>query len=112
MKIFLFVIFCPNKTTVCTRHQGFLSKNGAEGPAGMGESDFGDFFGCPFRGQISTRVSPFGSQIDDPIRTLDDIQMMFDDDYRITPTHQQTQNGEKFADILEMQTGSRLIQYI
>lgn len=52
--------------------------------SGIGFFHFGNFLRCSFGDHSSAAVSTFRSHIDDIISSLDDIQIVFNDDYGIT----------------------------
>ena len=54
--------------------------------------------------------SGFGTQIDDPVRRADDIQVMFDDEQRMAGIDQALENLEQHADVIEVQSSGRLVE--
>lgn len=59
---------------------------------------------------LTTFFSALRTNINQIIRHLDDIEVMFDDQDRISSLNQFIQHVKKQTDILEMQSRSRLIQ--
>ena len=66
---------------------------------------------CPARPRCRHRTA-LGAHVDDPVRGLDDIQVVLDDDHRIAFVHQAVDDLEQLADVLEMQTGCRLVENV
>ena len=56
--------------------------------------------------------STLGSQVDHPIRRLDDVQIVFDDDDGVARVHEPVQDSQQLFDVREMQTGRRLVQQV
>ncbi len=47
-----------------------------------------ELLGGAFRHQLAALLAALRSQVDDPIRHLDDIQVVLDDDHRVAGIHQ------------------------
>ena len=56
------------------------------------------------------RVAPFGPQVNEAIRGLDDLQVVFDDDDGVAVLHQTVQHLEQLFDIRQVESGGGLIQ--
>src|ERR1019366_4231191 len=56
--------------------------------------------------------SAFGAQIDDPVGVADDVQVVFDDDDRVSEIGETVQHVEQLAHIIEVQSRGRHIQQI
>ena len=54
--------------------------------------------------------TPFRSQIDDPIGSLDDIQVVLDHHHCVAVIAQPVQHVEQLLDIVEVQAGGRLVE--
>src|SRR3984885_15052573 len=52
------------------------------------------------------------AHVDDPVRCLDHIQVVFDDDYRIALVHKAVDDIEQLADVFEMQSGGGLVENV
>jgi len=61
---------------------------------------------------MAATVPAFGPQIDHPIGCLDDIQVVFDDDHRVSGVSQPMQHIEQQLDVVEMQARGGLIQNV
>ena len=44
------------------------------------------------------------THVDDPVRRLDDVKVVFNDDHRVTLVNEPTKNYQELPDVLEMQT--------
>ena len=72
-------------------HSVPLFKKGAEGLAGGGESDFGDFFGSAEGHDSAATFAPFGAEIDNPVRDFDDVEVVLDDNHGVAELDQAIQ---------------------
>src|SRR6266849_1466427 len=72
----------------------------------------GHLLGGPRRYDLSALVASLGSQIDQPIRRLDDVQIMFNDQKRSTALQQLAERAEEFRDVIEMQTRGRFVENV
>src|ERR1700722_21012569 len=64
------------------------------------------------RNYTSSTLAAFGTQIYDPVRLFDDIEMMLDDQHGVTETNKALQHRQKFSHVVKMQTGGRLVENI
>ena len=55
-------------------------------------------------------VAAFGPQVDDPIRRTHHIQIVFDDQERVTRLDQAPESAQQFGHVVEVQTGGRLVE--
>ena len=55
-------------------------------------------------------VAAFGTQVDDPVRRADHIEVVFDDDERVTGGQQLAQGAHEARDVLEVQAGGGFIE--
>ena len=60
--------------------------------------------------QMSAAVSCLRSEVYHPVSSLDDIQIMFDDNDGVSFCKQGVERLEKFLDVIEMKSGSRLVK--
>src|SRR5579862_187634 len=79
-------------------------------------------FSCIRTGQLRNRLrrshtdnlaattTTLWTEIDDPIRSLDDFQVVLDDHNRAPYINQTAKGSQKFADVIEMQSGRRLVE--
>ena len=70
----------------------------------------GNFFRSAHCYNVSTLISTFRSEIDYIIGTFDDIHIMFNDNDTVSPANQCVESIQKFANIMEMKSGSRLVK--
>jgi hypothetical protein len=59
---------------------------------------------------MTAGVAALGAQIGDPIRDLDDFEVVLDDEHRVAGLDQCPQHFEEFSDIVEMQARRRLVE--
>lgn len=71
----------------------------------------GDFFRCTGHDKITALISSFRSQIDDIVGTLDDVHVVFDNHDGMSAADQCIESLEQFLDVVEMKSGSRLIEH-
>ncbi len=57
-------------------------------------------------------VAAFRAEVDDVVGRLDHVKVMFDDEHGISLLNQPIENHQQFLDIIEVQTGGRLVQKI
>ncbi len=56
--------------------------------------------------------TPFGPHVDDPVRGLDDVEVVLDDDHRVPLVDQSVDHPEELADVLEVQAGRRFVEHV
>src|SRR6185436_121275 len=71
---------------------------------------FYDLLGRAGCDETTTFLSPFGPEIDDPVRCLDDIEIVLDHQQTMTGLNQLAEGGQQFGDVVKMQAGCRLIE--
>ncbi len=62
--------------------------------------------------QFSTCITAVGTKFDDPIGMIDDVGVVFHDQYGIPFVYERIKHIEEFADILEVESGRGLIEDI
>ena len=72
----------------------------------------GNLFGASLGHHRSAAVSAFGTHIDDPVGTLDHVQIVFDHNDRVPLIHQTVEDIEQLAHIVEVQASCRLIEHV
>ena len=70
----------------------------------------GKLLWCTYGYNLSTTVATIGSHIDDMVGTLDDFHIVFDDEDGMATLNQSVEGIEQSADVVEMKTGSRLVE--
>src|SRR5208337_620087 len=73
---------------------------------------FRDRFGRARADEVSTAIAAFGAEVDDPIRRFDNFEIVLDDDDRAFRIDETAKSRKQFADIVEVQAGSRLIENV
>ena len=74
--------------------------------------DLGDRFRRPGPDDLAAAAAAFRSEIDDPIRGLDDFEIVLDDDDRAPCINQTAESRQEFADVIKMQARCRLVENI
>src|SRR5918992_588459 len=72
--------------------------------------DAGDLFGGSCRDDLATRVSAFGSEVDDVVPGPDHIEVVLDDDDGIPRVNEPVQDREQLLHVREVEPGGRLVQ--
>lgn len=71
-----------------------------------------DFLRRAFGYDLSAAFAAFGAKIDNPVGSLDDVQVVFDYYYGIAVVSQPMQHFQQQIDILEMKTGSGFVENV
>ena len=71
-----------------------------------------NFLGIARRDHHSSALAALRTQVDDPVRGLDHVELMFDHHHSVAQIHKAVQHVEQLTHVLEMQTGGRLIQNV
>ena len=71
-----------------------------------------NLLGCACRNHGSAAIAAFGSKIDQPVRAFHDIEIVFDDDERVTLVSKTIEHSEQSRDIGKVQTCRRFIKHI
>src|SRR5689334_16737480 len=74
--------------------------------------DLHDLLGTPRGDDCATTRPTLGPKIDDPIRRLDDIEIVLDHEYRVPAIDETMEHVEEQSHVLEMQSGRRLVEDI
>ena len=67
-------------------------------------------FGGAGGDELTTVFPCFGTEIEEPVRGFDDVEVVLDDQQGVTGIDEFLENGEEVLDIREMETGGRLVQ--
>ena len=54
----------------------------------------------------------FGTEVNNVVGRLNDVEIVFDDDDRITQRHEPLEYIEQLMNICKMKTGGRLVQHV
>ena len=71
-----------------------------------------ELLGAPCEDELSPTPSSIGANLDDVVRTPQHVEVVLDDDDRISSIHQAAQDAEQDADVLEVQACGGLIEYV
>src|SRR6267142_2191647 len=84
----------------------------AEELSRMGALRLRDFLGRPCRDDAATQLSAFGAEVDDPVGRFHDVEIVLDDDDRISLVHQSMQHFQQQPHVLEVQARRGLVEDI
>ena len=65
---------------------------------------------CALGDDSPSSGTPLGTHVDDPVRCLDHVQVVLDDDHRIAFVDKAVDDIEQLADVFEMQSGGGLVE--
>src|SRR5580704_13504539 len=71
-----------------------------------------DLLGRALRDDAAAAFAAFGTEIDDPIGLLDHVEVVLDDQHRITEGHEPLQNIEQLAHIVKVKARRRLVENV
>src|SRR5215207_2309735 len=72
---------------------------------------FSNLFGGAQCDDSTSAGPPFGAQIDHPIRTFDDVEVMFNDQNRSSGVDQPPEGDQQLVDVVKMEAGRGFIKY-
>jgi len=70
----------------------------------------GNVFGRAVRDDVTAFVPGIGSQVNDPIRALDDVKVVLDDQHRMAGIDETLKGFQQNADVVKMQAGGRFVE--
>ena len=70
----------------------------------------GNFGGGATGEDLTTSATTLGTHVDDPVSLTDDVEVVLDDDDRVTPINEATEYLHEDADVLKVEARSRLIE--
>src|SRR5690606_7001037 len=82
----------------------------AQIPAGVRRFDLGDLLGRAGGHDHATLLAPLGPEVDDPVRRLDDVQIVLDHQQAVPGLDLLPERGQQLRDVVEVQTGGRLVE--
>lgn len=71
-----------------------------------------DRFWCAGRENPAAPAPTFRPKINDPVRRLYYIEIVFDDNERVAVVRQSVKNPQKHLNILKMQSRGRFVEYV
>ena len=75
--------------------------------------NFRHVLGGAFGHNLATGAAATGPEIDQPVRALDDLEVVLDDEHRISTVHQfHSATFSNLRMVIEMQSGGRLVQQV
>src|ERR1700731_216965 len=103
---------CPT-STAAGAHRGVGSgqvEERREVAAGVALGGLGDVLGGSFGDDPPAAVAAFGSEVDDPVGALDDIEVVLDDQHGVAGVDEAGEHPEEAPHILEVQPGGGLVE--
>jgi hypothetical protein len=91
---------------------GFFRAGGSLMFDGCFDGVFHDVFGGPLNDDLSAADTGFWSEVDDPVGSFDDIEVMFDDDDGISLFDEAIEDAEEFEDIVEVESGGGFVEQV
>ncbi len=70
----------------------------------------GDFFWGAFGDDVTAAVAAFGTEVDDPVGGLDDVEIVLDDDEGATAVKELAEGCEELGDVIEVEAGGGLVE--
>ena len=70
----------------------------------------GDLFGCACGKEVAACVTAFRTEVDDVVGTLDDLQVVLDDDDGVAATDKGIKGCKQLLDVVEMQASRRFVE--
>ena len=95
---------------VTTAAPGGRRQHPAQERPGVRTRDPDDVLGRALGDHPTAARAALGSHVDDPVRGLDDIQVVLDDDHGVALVDQRVQHAEQLGDVLEVQAGRGLVE--
>src|ERR1700730_8197450 len=80
--------------------------------AGVARLALRDLLGRAGRHHHAATGAAVGTEVDHPVRGLDDVQVVLDHDDGVAALHQPAEHPEELADVLEMQSRGGLVQHV
>jgi hypothetical protein len=87
-------------------------QDASQGLARVGFFCAGDEFWRALRHDSAAAFAAFGTEIDDPVGLLDDIEMMLDDQHGVAKGNQTLEHVQEFANIVEVQSGRWFVENV
>ena len=78
--------------------------------SGVGVEGFGDVLRGSLGNDPSACTSGVGPHIDNPVGTLDHVQVMLDDDYSVAGIDQAVEHVNQHSNVVQVQAGGGLVQ--
>src|SRR5580658_5587444 len=86
------------------------SEDAGQGLAGVGFFGAGDLFGRALRDDAAAAFATLGTEVDEPVGLFDDVEMVLDDEHGVAERDEALEDVEKFADVIEVQTGGGFVE--
>ena len=66
----------------------------------------------PRHHHLPAAVAALGSQVDDPVRLRDDVQIVLDEHHGVTGVHQPMKNADQLLDVRHVQAYGGLVEHV
>ena len=70
----------------------------------------GDLLGCTRGHHVTAGLAAFGSEVDEVVGRLDDVEIVLDDEQRVALLEQLAERGQQLGDVVEVQPRRRLVE--
>src|SRR5438552_10048837 len=70
----------------------------------------GDIFGRAVRDDVTAFVTGLGPEINDPIGAFDNVEVVLDDEHRMTGIDETLKSFQQNADVVKVQAGGRFVE--
>src|SRR5215472_13186228 len=116
--------FCQTKKEVCSEFPNNLinyiyfqlltvaTKVIRQGLPGVRPLDSGNLRRRALGDDLSTLIAALGTQVNDPIGVADDIEVVLDDDHRVTQIGETVEDLQQFAHVLKVETRCGFVEKI
>src|SRR5690349_8613562 len=91
-------------------HAPFLLDDSREISAGVAGPVCRQVLRRALRDDAAAAVAPFGAEVDDPVRGLDDVEVVLDHHHGVAGVAQAAQHVQQELDVVEVQAGGGLVQ--
>ena len=78
--------------------------------AGVAGGALGYGFGVALRDDFAAFIAGIGAQVNHPISGFDDVQVVLDDEHRMSGVHEPLKDRKQHAHIVEVQASGRLVE--
>src|SRR6185437_195013 len=90
--------------------RGVIVQQGRQVPSRRRLRYCADRLGGALGDDASAALASLGTEVDDPVGRLDDVQVVLDDHQRIACIAQLVKHGQQLCDVVEMQPGGGLVE--
>lgn len=95
---------------ICNANLHFSEKYLFEERAGDGGGVLGELLGSALGDDEAAAATTVGTEVEEVVHTLENIQIVLDDDHRVALIDKLLQNVEQYLDVFEVKAGRRLVK--